>query len=205
MIATTTITASSAGIAHAIVNDALQRPSLEPPPVLENGTLVTLRMGAHSRSPNQEPYFAPAVVLAQYEPHGEIDALVWDASAGNAFVHGYAIRDLGTRDTMVTDKDGNLVPGRTQYVIQSNIGQVLFSPSEFATMQDMVAMLMRRAREYGAAIHALQLQALGERLNALEAMVTAPAPASPVPAADLPTAPPSEAKAAAVKPSAERK
>jgi hypothetical protein len=178
---------SSAEIAHALVSDALKRPSPEPPPVLENGTLVTLRMGAHSRSPNQEPYFAPAVVLAQYEPHGEIDALVWDASAGNHFVHGYTIRDIGTRDTQA---------GREQYVIQSNIGQVLFSPSEFATMQDMVTMLMRRAREYGAAIHELRM--LGERLNALEAMVTAPAPApalaSPAVAAEAPTAAPLEAK-----------
>ena len=163
------------------------------PQQLETGTLVLLRMAAHSRSPNQQEYFAPAVVLAQYEPMGEIDALVWDASAGNAFVHGYAIRDLGTRDTMVTDRDGNLVPGRTQYVIQSNIGQVLFSPQLFDRMQQELEMLSVELHQKHRAMRDLLA-----RIEALEAAATTPV-------SEAATAPPSEAKAPAVKPVAERK
>lgn len=160
------------------------------PQTLETGTLVLLRMAAHSRSPNQQEYFAPAVVLAQYEPNGEIDALVWDASAGNAFVHGYAIRDLGTRDT---------ANGREQYVIQSNIGQVLFSPAAFLNLESDVTMAISRAMQAARSQQSFDaaLQDFRMRLEALEAMATAPGTAA--------TAPPSEAKAPAVKPVTERK
>ena len=160
------------------------------PQTLETGTLVLLRMAAHSRSPNQQEYFAPAVVLAQYEPNGEIDALVWDASAGNAFVHGYAIRDLGTRDT---------ANGREQYVIQSNIGQVLFSPAAFLNLESDVTMAISRAMQAARSQQSFDaaLQDFRMRLEALEAMATAPGTAA--------TAPPSEAKTPAVKPVAERK
>ena len=160
------------------------------PQTLETGTLVLLRMAAHSRSPNQQEYFAPAVVLAQYEPNGEIDALVWDASAGNAFVHGYAIRDLGTRDT---------ANGREQYVIRSNIGQVLFSPAAFLNLESDVTMAISRAMQAARSQQSFDaaLQDFRMRLEALEAMATAPGTAA--------TAPPSEAKAPAVKPVTERK
>ena len=160
------------------------------PQTLETGTMVLLRMAAHSRSPNQQEYFAPAVVLAQYEPNGEIDALVWDASAGNAFVHGYAIRDLGTRDT---------ANGREQYVIQSNIGQVLFSPAAFLNLESDVTMAISRAMQAARSQQSFDaaLQDFRMRLEALEAMATAPGTAA--------TAPPSEAKAPAVKPVTERK
>ena len=160
------------------------------PQTLETGTMVLLRMAAHSRSPNQQEYFAPAVVLAQYEPNGEIDALVWDASAGNAFVHGYAIRDLGTRDT---------ANGREQYVIQSNIGQVLFSPAAFLNLESDVTMAISRAMQAARSQQSFDaaLQDFRMRLEALEAMATAPGTAA--------TAPPSEAKAQAAKPVAERK
>ena len=160
------------------------------PQTLETGTMVLLRMAAHSRSPNQQEYFAPAVVLAQYEPNGEIDALVWDASAGNAFVHGYAIRDLGTRDT---------ANGREQYVIQSNIGQVLFSPAAFLNLESDVTMAISRAMQAARSQQSFDaaLQDFRMRLEALEAMATAPGTAA--------TAPPSEAKTPAVKPVAERK
>ena len=172
------------------------RPALEPPQTLETGTLVLLRMAAHSRSPNQQEYFAPAVVLAQYEPNGEIDALVWDASSGNAFVHGYAIRDLGTRDTQ---------QGREQYVIQSNIGQVLFSPQQFSDLQEVVESLVRFEFDMRRSIkdYFLTSTSVLERLSALEAAATAPT-APTAPAAGV-TAPPSGAKAPADKPVTERK
>jgi TolA-binding protein len=148
------------------------KPWLEPPQTLETGTLVLLRMAAHSRSPNQQEYFAPAVVLAQYEPNGEIDALVWDASAGNAFVHGYAIRDLGTRDTAA---------GREQYVIQSNIGQVLFSPQQFDRMQQELEILSMELHQKHRA-----MRDLTARIESLEAAATTPAATSDAaPAASL--------------------
>ena len=178
----TATTGTNEQIAAAIVNRAV----MEPPQVLETGTLVLLRMAAHSRSPNQQEYFAPAVVLAQYEPMGEIDALVWDASAGNAFVHGYAIRDLGSRDTP---------NGREQYVIQSNIGQVLFSPQQFERMQQELEILSIELHQKHRAMRDLLA-----RIEALEAAATTPAATG-----DAVTAPPSEAKAPAVKPVAERK
>jgi len=160
------------------------------PQTLETGALVLLRMAAHSRSPNQQEYFAPAVVLAQYEPNGEIDALVWDASAGNAFVHGYAIRDLGTRDTQ---------HGREQYVIQSNIGQVLFSPAAFLNLESDVTMAISTTMQTRRSQQTFEsaLQEFRMKLEALEQIVTAPGAAA--------TAPPSEAKAPAAKPVTERK
>ena len=181
----TATTATNEQIAAAIVDRAIR--TLEPPQTLETGTLVLLRMAAHSRSPEQREYFAPAVVLAQYEPNGEIDALVWDASAGNAFVHGYAIRDLGTRDTAA---------GREQYVIQSNIGQVLFSPAEFARLADEHEQsLTQIGRLWQARKQMVEQQiefqkGIMDRLLALEAAATTPAATSedvpvPQPAASL--------------------
>ena len=154
----TATTATNEQIAAAIVDRAIR--TLEPPQTLETGTLVLLRMAAHSRSPNQQEYFAPAVVLAQYDPNGEIDALVWDASAGNAFVHGYAIRDLGSRDTP---------NGREQYVIQSNIGQVLFSPQQFDRMQQELEILSVELHQKHRA-----MRDLTARIELLEAAATAP-------------------------------
>lgn len=183
----TATTGTNEQIAAAIVNRAV---TLEPPQTLETGALVLLRMAAHSRSPEQREYFAPAVVLAQYEPNGEIDALVWDASAGNAFVHGYAIRDLGTRDTQ---------HGREQYVIQSNIGQVLFSPaamlkleddatralSEIIGMRNYLKELAPSLRNFDTvfAEYRVRLEAL-EQIVTQPAGATAPAPV-PQPAASM--------------------
>jgi hypothetical protein len=171
----TATTATNEEIARAIVDRAIR--TLEPPQVLETGTLVLLRMAAHSRSPNQQEYFAPAVVLAQYEPNGEIDALVWDASAGNAFVHGYAIRDLGTRDAAA---------GREQYVIQSNIGAVLFSPAAFLNLESDVTMAISTALKVRQSQQSFDatLQEFRAKLEALEQIVTQPASVSQ-PAASL--------------------
>jgi hypothetical protein len=102
-----------------------KKKELPPPMMLAVGTIVTLKMRGHTRSPNQQDYYAPAIVLAQYFPHGEIDALVWDSSAGAHFASGYAIRELGVRG------DGN---EREMFEIGSNIGEILFSPEEFKQM-----------------------------------------------------------------------
>jgi hypothetical protein len=175
----TATTGTSEQIAHAIVDRAIAPRTLESPQTLETGSLVLLRMAAHSRSPNQQEYFAPAVVLAQYEPNGEIDALVWDASAGNAFVHGYAIRDLGTRDAAA---------GREQYVIQSNIGQVLFSPAAFLNLEADVTTAISRAIQVARSQQSFEavLNEFRAKLEALEQIVTQPAATSEAaPAASL--------------------
>jgi len=104
-----------------------KKKELAPPMLLEQGSIVTLRMRGHTRSPDQQEYFATAIVLAQYMPQGEIDALVWDSSAGTHFAHSYQIRDLGTRGS--GDE-------REMYVLQDNIGAVLFSPEEFRQMTE---------------------------------------------------------------------
>jgi|SRR5579872_1464308 len=96
---------------------------LPPPMTLEAGSIVTVRMRGHSRT-NGEEYFAPAVVLNQFMPGGELELQVWDSTSGTAYIHSYPIRDLSTRG------DGNL---REVYETRSNIGKVLFSPAQFTT------------------------------------------------------------------------
>lgn len=149
-----------------------------PPPENLMHCIVTLRMPAHSRSPNQQEYFAPAVVLAQYEPNGEIDALVWDSSAGSAFMHGFAIRDVGIRDIHTSDGTH-----REQYVIQSNIGAVLFAPGAFERMTQEIEVLSMELHQKHRIIRDLIA-----RVTALESAATAPASApvaEPLPAAPI--------------------
>ena len=141
----TATTATNEQIAAAIVDRAIR--TLEPPQVLETGTLVLLRMAAHSRSPNQQEYFAPAVVLAQYEPNGEIDALVWDASAGNAFVHGYAIRDLGTRDTWLWTGRQLVGPQAVRDPEQHRTGAVFAAAVRAGCEQELEILICRIASE----------------------------------------------------------
>src|SRR5580698_2356985 len=98
--------------------------SLDPPRRFEPGTILTLRMRGHSRSPVAgQDYFAPAVVLDQFMPGGEISVLIWDSSAGTHYNGSYAIRELGVRG------QGS---EREMYELQSNVGEVLFSPEAFA-------------------------------------------------------------------------
>lgn len=121
--------------------DPFRERTLAPFMRLETGSLVTIRMRGHTHSPGGLEYFAPAVVLAQYnDDYGSIDCLVWDSSAGNAYVHGYHVRELGVRG------EGS---EREMYELQSNIGQVLFSPDQLANVisridqleYDMLSML----------------------------------------------------------------
>jgi hypothetical protein len=131
-------------------------PSLDPPRVFEPGTILTLRMRGHTRSPNQSEYFAPAVVLEQFMPGGEISVLIWDSSAGTHYNASYPVRDLGVRG------EGG---SRDTYELRSNVGDVLFSPAAFASMTDGVDTLtLAYSRMRGAAgdlehrIAALEMQ-----------------------------------------------
>ena len=102
----------------------LKSVSPDPPRRFEPGTILTLRMRGHSRSPVAgQDYFAPAVVLDQFMPGGEISVLIWDSSAGTHYNGAYAIRELGVRGQGAE---------REMYELQSNVGEVLFSPEAFA-------------------------------------------------------------------------
>jgi hypothetical protein len=148
--------------------------ALKPPIHLETGAIVTLRMPGHSRTGGQE-YFAPAVVLQQYYPEGQIDALVWDASAGAHFAHGFAVRDVGVR---------TLEAGVNEfYEIKPNIGDVLFSPEQFREMGMNVEMLTITERGLQTAV-----ANLWKRVESLEAR------AMDKPVAPLQQAPPIQVK-----------
>ena len=123
---------------------------MQAPLRLEVGSIVTLRMRGHSRTNGQE-YFAPAVVLNQHMPHGEIEVLIWDPTAGTHYNPSYAIRDVSSRGEG-TDHE--------LYEVQSNIGQVLFSPDEFGQMQKGIADLQKRSLDLEQAVAELQAQML---------------------------------------------
>lgn len=101
-------------------------PSGPPPPdQYPVGTIATLRMRGHTRTHGEE-YWAPAVILAQHEPNGEIEVLIWDSTAGTHYNPAYQIRDLEAR----MNERGE----REMYVSRENIGDVLFNPQEFSRM-----------------------------------------------------------------------
>lgn len=101
---------------------------LKLPPAYETGTILTIRMRGHSRSPVPgQDYFAPAVVLEQFQPDGEISCLVWDSSAGTHYNASYPVRDIGVRG------EGR---EREMYEMQSNIGEVLFSPQRMRDLTE---------------------------------------------------------------------
>lgn len=110
---------------------AMSKPmELPAPRRFEPGTILTLRMRGHSRSPVAgQDYFAPAVVLEQFMPQGEISVLIWDSSAGTHYNASYAIRELGARGAGAE---------REMYVLADNIGEVLFSPARFARLCELV-------------------------------------------------------------------
>jgi hypothetical protein len=101
---------------------------LAPPQQYEVGTLLMLRMRGHSRTDGQE-YFAPAVVLRQHMPNGEIEVMIWDSTAGTHYNPAYPVRDLSTRGEGAE---------RELFEERSNVGQVLFSPVRFAEAMDLV-------------------------------------------------------------------
>ena len=112
-------------------------PLLAPPHRLELGSIVTIRMRGHARSPvpGQE-YFAPAVVVGNQDATGEtVELLIWDSSAGTYYNPSYPVRDLSTRG------DG---PEREVYELRANVGQVLFSPERFEQLTDAVVDLQAR-------------------------------------------------------------
>lgn len=87
---------------------------------LPTGSIVTLRMAGHSRTEGQE-YYAPAIVLAQYAPEGQIAVFILDTTAGSHYNPSYPIRDISSRGT-----GGE----RELYVLRENIGQILFDPEK---------------------------------------------------------------------------
>lgn len=121
-------------------------PALAPPLRLEPGTIATLRMRGHTRTQGLE-YYAPAVVLQQHQPNGEIEVLIWDSTAGTHYNPSYSIRDLGVRGEGAT---------REMYELQSNIGQVLFSPSAFSQVIEDVDVLLREFVQMRRQITALE-------------------------------------------------
>jgi hypothetical protein len=131
---------------------------LPPPARYAVGSIVTLRMRGHTRTNGQE-YWAPAVVLEQHPPTsqggGEIEVIVWDSTAGTHYNPCYPVREVSARST-----SGG---GTELYEMQSNIGQVLFSPETFAQMaeglselQAQVLYLSRRVSELAADIAPLK-------------------------------------------------
>lgn len=108
-------------------------------PRFEQGTILTVRMRGHSRTNGQE-YFAPAIVLSQFEPGGELEIIIFDASSGTAYNHAFAPRDVSSRQNPAT--------GETEmYEVQSNIGTVLFSPGQLEDAGLMIAELGRDVAE----------------------------------------------------------
>ena len=128
---------------HSPAADTMIRADAMPEPhrKFEPGTILTLRMQGHSRSPVPgQGYFAPAVVLEQFEPNGEISVLIWDSSAGTHYNASYPIRELSSRGV------GN---EREMFVAQDNIGEVLFSPREFERLSsdfESVLLSLRQLR-----------------------------------------------------------
>lgn len=147
-------------------------PSLAPPLRLETGCIVLLRMRGHTQTEGRE-YFAPAVVLNQHQPHGEIEVLIWDSTAGTHYNPAYAIRDLSSRG------EGDR---RELYEVQSNIGGVLFSPNDFMNIRmdlDIIRPALSGLTErVFALIERLQEleTALGASVNASASQATAPDP-----------------------------
>ena len=161
--------------------DARAAYALPEPQSYEPGTILTLRMRGHARSPVPgEEYFAPAVVLRQYNNQtGDIEAIVWDSSAGQHYGVFHA-REVSSRG------NGN---ERELYESQSNVGEVLYSPWQFANACNMINLLDRGMANLqnesvcdGERIVELfhTVARLTERIGQLEAAVTAPAGAAPV-------------------------
>lgn len=134
--------------------------TLPPPTTLEVGTILTLRMRGHSRTGGAD-YFAPAVVLEQFQPRGEITCLIWDSTSGNAFQHAYPIREVASMDRLVDDGNGGHVQKRIEYEAQSNIGQILFSPRQFENLATDLETLMQFVHRLTARVARLET-AIGE-------------------------------------------
>ena len=132
--------------------------NVEPYPVLEVGTMITLRMRGHSRTDGKE-YFASAIVLQQYERDGEIDAIIFDQTSGVSIVNANPIREVGARP----GRAGG--PMNEHYVVQSNIGAIIFNPRELSDMARELLTLSIRVRE----LEMLIADTVPENINALEA------------------------------------
>jgi hypothetical protein len=154
-------------------NQQQTEPQTLPPPMrLPIGSIVTLRMRGHSRTAGANQYDNPT---------GDIEVIVWDATAGTHYNPSFAIREL----TTVTVNGENVTRES-----QSNIGQVLFEPGAHAFLFDEISVLRRR-------VHSLET-AVGVLLKELGAAQPAPAssPASEKPQGALTAEKPLPPKAA---------
>jgi hypothetical protein len=106
--------------------------------VYEAGSIVTVRLPGHSRSPNGAEYWSTAFVLAQYEPDGQIAIMVLDPFAGMHFDPAFSVRDIGSR--------GDGTNEREMYEVRSNVGDVLFSPNAFDQMKERLFVLEEQVR-----------------------------------------------------------
>lgn len=130
---------------------------LRSPLRLALGTILTLRMRGHSRTNGQE-YFAPAIVLQQFQPGGEIAAIIMDDTSGVSINPCYAIRDL------TTVGDG----GQRRLVeLQSNIGEILFDPNQ---QRDLFFSVSELQGIYSRQIDTIR--ALESRVKMLEELLT---------------------------------
>lgn len=125
------------------------------------GSIVTLRMPGHTRTAGQE-YYAPAVVLNQFDPDGQIEVLIWDSTAGTHYNPSFPIRELSVRG------EGS---EREMYESRSNVGEVLFDPEQMVHLSEM------------SALHSHSLRSIEKRIENLERMIpnnkTQPAPVHP--------------------------
>jgi hypothetical protein len=145
--------------------------ALPPPQHYAVGSIVTLRMRGHTRTQGQE-YYAPAVVLDQHpatsQGGGEIEVIVWDSTAGTHYNPSYAVREVSSRPGL-----GGV--GTELFELQSNIGEVLFSPETFAQMCSGLAEAQAQILDLDHEFTKRWVE-FSKRLAALEQAVTAPQP-----------------------------
>jgi hypothetical protein len=157
-----------------------QATGLPAPRTFEPGTIITVRRPGHSRSPVPgQDYYAPALVLEQYMPNGELACFIFDYTSGVQYSGSYQIREISARG------DG---AAREMYETQSNIGTVLFDPHAIDHLYDSVSLLIQR-------IHQVM-----DRLDVLEAFMNemkAPIASEPAPVAT--SSEPTKAKPSSVK------
>lgn len=162
-------------------------PSLKLPLRLATGTLITIRMRGHTHSPGGQEYFAPAIVLCQYNDiYGSIDAICWDATSGSPFMSGYHTREVAARGEGST---------REMYESQSNIGEILFAPQDFARAMQRLEQLELDILNVLQAVSKMQIAQAASMNAKMEAPPVAP-PLSSATATSAQNAVPYEAKSA---------
>jgi len=144
---------------------------LPPPPHYPTGSIILIRRRGHSRTAGQE-YFAPAIVLQQFEPDGQVEVLIFDASSGVCFDSSYNVREVSSRGEGQT---------REMYVSQENVQSVLFDPIEFNLalsrqrhLSNEIQKLISRSEYQWETLTTLTdtLETMDRRIKDLESLVT---------------------------------